>query len=178
MKICVYLGASFGENPEYREAAEQLGRMIAETGNALVYGGSRVGLMGVLAESALAAGGEVTGVEPQFFIDSCVQHEGLTRLVATKDMAERKKTMLALSDAFIAFPGGTGTLEEIAEVISLNALGRIDKPYVFYNLNHYYDPLFAMFDRMREEGFVTEENREKIQEAEDLAGIRKALGIG
>ncbi|MDD6690508.1 MAG: TIGR00730 family Rossman fold protein [Lachnospiraceae bacterium] len=178
MKICVYLGASFGESPKYRKAAEDLGRMIAETGNALVYGGSRVGLMGVLAESVLSAGGEVTGVEPQFFIDSCVQHEGLTRLIATKDMAERKQTMIALSDAFLAFPGGTGTLEEISEVISLCALGRIDKPYVFYNLDHYYDPLFAMFDRMTEEGFVTAENRAKIQAAEDLAGIRKALGIG
>lgn len=177
MKICVYLGASMGEDPLYAKAAEQLGTMIARTGNELVYGGSRVGLMGILAESVLRAGGAVTGVEPQFFINSCVQHEGLTKLIATKDMAERKQTMIALSDAFIAFPGGTGTLEEISEVISLNALGRIQKPYVFYNLNHYYDPLFAMFDRMQEQGFVTRENRSRIRQAQDLDGIRAALGI-
>ena len=115
MNITVYLGANEGSDPALKQAVEELGRWIGESGNALVYGGSRSGLMGRLAHSVLTAGGEVTGVEPQFFIDSEVQYDGLTRLIITQDMTERKTRMIELGDAFIAFPGGTGTLEEIAE---------------------------------------------------------------
>ena len=109
---------------------EELGRWVGESGNALVYGGSRSGLMGRLAHSVLTAGGEVTGVEPQFFIDSEVQYDGLTRLIVTQDMTERKTRMIELGDAFIAFPGGTGTLEEIAEVMSKVSLGHLDAPCI------------------------------------------------
>ena len=122
MNITVYLGANEGTDPALKTAVQELGKWIGESGNALIYGGSRCGLMGVLADSVLAAGGEVIGVEPEFFVKGELQHDGLTDLIVTKDMTERKTKMIELGDAFIAFPGGTGTLEEIAEVMS-KALG-------------------------------------------------------
>ena len=111
MNITVYLGANLGTDPALPQAVQQLGRWIGESGNALVYGGSKSGLMGLLADSVLAAGGRVTGVEPRFFLDAELQHEGLTELIVTEDMPARKTKMIELGDAFIAFPGGTGTLE-------------------------------------------------------------------
>ena len=118
MNITVYLGANEGNDPSLRKAVRELGTWIGESGNRLVYGGSKSGLMGEIAESVLQAGGEVTGVEPQFFIDMEYQYDAITELIVTKDMAERKTKMIELGDVFIAFPGGTGTLEEIAEVMS------------------------------------------------------------
>ena len=118
MNITVYLGANLGTDPALPQAVQQLGRWIGESGNALVYGGSKSGLMGLLADSVLAAGGRVTGVEPKCFLDAELQHEGLTELIVTEDISARKTKMIELGDAFIAFPGGTGTLEEITEVIS------------------------------------------------------------
>ena len=115
MNITVYLGANAGNDPALAEAVRELGSWIGANGHRLVYGGSRSGLMGQLAQSALDAGGTVTGVEPQFFVQQELQHDGLTELIVTKDMTERKTKMIELGDAFIAFPGGTGTLEEIAE---------------------------------------------------------------
>lgn len=115
MNITVYLGANEGNDPSLRKAVQELGTWIGASGNALVYGGSKTGLMGEIAKSVLDAGGNVTGVEPQFFMDEGFQYDGLTELIVTKDMSERKNKMIELGDAFIAFPGGTGTLEEIAE---------------------------------------------------------------
>ena len=143
MNITVYLGANAGNDPALAEAVRELGSWIGANGHRLVYGGSRSGLMGRLAHSVLTAGGEVTGVEPQFFIDSEVQYDGLTKLIVTKDMTERKTRMIELGDAFIAFPGGTGTLEEIAEVMSKVSLGQLDAPCILYDLNGYYDSLKA-----------------------------------
>ena len=135
MNITVYLGASAGNDPALAEAVRELGSWIGANGHHLVYGGSRSGLMGLLAQSALDAGGTVTGVEPQFFIQQELQHDGLTELIVTRDMAERKTKMIELGDAFIAFPGGTGTLEEIAEVMSRVSLGQLDAPCILYDLN-------------------------------------------
>ena len=146
MNITVYLGALEGNDPALAEAVKELGTWIGKSGNSLVYGGSKSGLMGKLAESVLNAGGQVTGVEPQFFIDEEVQYEGLTELIVTKDMTERKNKMIELGDAFIAFPGGTGTLEEISEVISKVPLKQLDAPCILYNLNGYYDSLMALDD--------------------------------
>ena len=126
MNITVYLGANEGNDPTLREAVEELGAWIGASGNALVYGGSKSGLMGAIADSVLKAGGEVTGVEPQFFVTNELQHNGLTRLIVTEDMTQRKSKMIELGDAFIAFPGGTGTLEEIAEVMSKVSLKHLD----------------------------------------------------
>ena len=177
MNITVYLGANEGNDPALKQAVEELGRWIGESGNALVYGGSRSGLMGRLAHSVLTAGGEVTGVEPQFFIDSEVQYDGLTRLIVTQDMTERKTKMIELGDAFIAFPGGTGTLEEISEIMSKVSLKQLAAPCILYNLNGYYDHLKALLAHMIDMGLSTPERQEGIYFAETLDDIRAILKI-
>ena len=131
--------------------------------------------MGQLADSVLAAGGKVTGVEPQFFLDAELQHDGLTELIVTKDMAERKAKMIALGDAFIAFPGGTGTLEEIAEVMSKVSLRHLDVPCILYNLHGYYDGLKALLARMIEKGLSSPERQQGIYFVENLEQIKEIL---
>ena len=175
MNITVYLGANEGNDPTLKSAVRELGTWIGESGNALVYGGSKAGLMGELAESVLMAGGEVTGVEPQFFIDAGFEYDAITRLIVTKDMPERKTKMIKLGDAFIAFPGGTGTLEEITEVMSKVSLRHLDAPCILYNLNGYYDSLRALLQHMIEKGLSSEDRQQGIYFAEDLAQIRKIL---
>ena len=176
MNITVYLGANEGNDPALKQAVQELGRWIGESGNALVYGGSRCGLMGEIAESTLNAGGKVTGVEPEFFVQGELQHEGLTELIVTKDIPERRTKMIELGDAFIAFPGGTGTLEEVSEVMSKLALKQIDAPCVLYNLNGYYEGLKALLKHMVEMGLSTEEKQEKVYFAENLGDIKAILG--
>ena len=175
MNITVYLGANEGNDTSFRQAVEELGSWIGESGNALVYGGSKSGLMGALAASALAAGAEVTGVEPEFFMERAVQHTGLTRLIVTKDMSERKAKMIQLGQAFLAFPGGTGTLEEISEIMSKVSLGQLDAPCILYNLDGYYDSLRALLDHMIEKGLSTPERQAGIKFARDLGEIRQIL---
>ncbi len=176
MNITVYLGAFEGKDPELAKAVRELGTWIGESGNSLVYGGSKSGLMGMIAESVLAAGGEVTGVEPQFFMDEELQLDGLTELIVTKDMADRKAKMIELGDAFIAFPGGTGTLEEITEVMSKVSLKHLAAPCILYNLNGYYDSLKELLAHMIAMGLSSEERQEGIYFAENLAEIREILG--
>ena len=175
MHITVYLGANEGNDPALGQAVQALGQWIGRNGNTLVYGGSKTGLMGRLAKSALEAGGEVIGVEPQFFMDEGVQYEGLTELIVTRDMTVRKEKMIALGDAFIAVPGGTGTLEEITEVMSKVSLKQLDAPCILYNLNGYYDDLKALLRHMIEKGLSSEDRQQGIYFAEDLAQIRKIL---
>ena len=175
MKITVYLGANEGSDPALKQAVQELGSWIGQSGNALVYGGSRSGLMGTLAESVLAAGGEVTGVEPQFFVDRELQHDGLTQLIVTKDMSERKNKMIELGDAFIAFPGGTGTLEEITEVMSKVSLKQLDAPCILYNLNGYYNSLKELLNHMIEKGLSDQERQKGIFFADDLMQIQELL---
>lgn len=176
MNITVYLGANNGNDDSLERAAKELGQWIGDSGHALVYGGSKTGLMGILAESAVESGGKVTGVEPEMFIQSEVQYDGVTELIVTKDFPERKRKMIELGDAFIAFPGGTGTLEEIAEVISQTALEQLDAPCILYNLNGYYDGLKALLFHMIEMGLSTEERQKQIYFAENLADIKAILG--
>ena len=171
MNITVYLGANEGNDPALKAAVRALGAWIGKNGHALVYGGSKSGLMGALAESALLAGAEVTGVEPQFFIDAGFEYDAITRLIVTEDMSERKAKMIELGDAFIAFPGGTGTLEEIAEVMSKVSLRHLNAPCILYNLNGYYDPLKALLDRMIEMELSSEERQRGIYFARNLALI-------
>ena len=175
MHITVYLGANEGNDPALGQAVQALGQWIGRNGITLVYGGSKTGLMGRLAKSALEAGGEVIGVEPQFFMDEGVQYEGLTELIVTRDMTARKEKMIALGDAFIAVPGGTGTLEEITEVMSKVALKQLDAPCILYNLNGYYNDLKALLRHMIEKGLSSEDRQQGIYFAEDLAQIRKIL---
>ena len=131
--------------------------------------------MGALADSVLNAGGRAIGIEPQFFVEKELQHDGLTQLIVTKDMSERKNKMIELGDAFIAFPGGTGTLEEIAEIISKVSLKQLDAPCILYNLNGYYDHLKALLALMIEKGLSSEERQEGIFFAENLEEIRQIL---
>lgn len=175
MHITVYLGANEGNDPALGQAVQALGQWIGRNGHTLVYGGSKTGLMGEIAKSALEAGGEVIGVEPQFFMDEGVQYEGLTELIVTRDMTARKEKMIALGDAFIAVPGGTGTLEEITEVMSKVSLKQLDAPCILYNLNGYYDDLKALLRHMIEKGLSSEDRQQGIYFAEDLAQIRKIL---
>ena len=175
MNITVYLGANEGNDPLLRKAVEELGAWIGSSGNALVYGGSKSGLMGAIADSVLRSGGEVTGVEPQFFIENEFQHEGLTRLIVTEDMSERKKKMIELGDAFIAFPGGTGTLEEIAEVMSQVSLKQLKAPCILYNLNGYYDHLKALLEHMIEKDLSSPDRQQGIHFAAGLAEIQEIL---
>ena len=176
MNITVYLGANEGNDNRLREAVQALGHWVGESGNALVYGGSKTGLMGELAKAVLEAGGKVTGVEQQFFMDAGFQYNGLTELIVTKDMSERKAKMIALGDAFIAFPGGTGTLEEISEIISKVALNQLNVPCILYNLNGYYDDLKHLLSLMIEKGLSSAERQKGIFFAETLEEIKDILG--
>ena len=175
MNITVYLGANEGNDSTLRVAAQELGTWIGESGNTLIYGGSKSGLMGALADATLDAGGKVIGVEPNVFIMNEFQHEGLTELIVTEDMAERKAKMIELGDAFIAFPGGTGTLEEISEIMSKVSLKHLDAPCILYNLNGYYNDLKALLALMIEKGLSSEERQESIYFAANLKEIQDII---
>ncbi len=175
MNITVYLGATMGNDPRLEAEVRRLGRWIGESGHALIYGGSKAGLMGALAESVLQSGGEVTGVEPQFFIDMGYEYPQITRLIVTQDMTERKTKMIELGDAFIAFPGGTGTLEEISEVMSKVSLGHLGAPCILYNLNGYYDGLKTLLAHMIATGLSSPEKQQDIHFADSLEEIQQIL---
>ena len=177
MHITVYLGANAGNDPSLGQAVRELGRWIGESGHTLVYGGSKTGLMGEIAKSVLDAGGQAIGVEPQFFIAAGYEFHGLTELIVTKDMAERKGKMIELGDAFIALPGGTGTLEEITEVMSKVSLKHLNAPCILYNLNGYYNSLKALLAHMIEAGLSSKERQEGIYFAESLDEIKRILRL-
>lgn len=171
MNITVYLGANPGNRREYARYAYELGRWIAIHGHTLVYGGSRTGLMGNLADGALEQGGRVIGVEPRFFMEKELQHEGLTELIVTENMAQRKQKMLELGDVFLAFPGGIGTLEEISEVMSQAKLGFLPKPFAFLDFEGYYQPMKALLATMANEGFLWPEWAEKVPFLADMKAV-------
>ena len=175
MNITVYLGAFGGSDPAFAAAVDELGAWIGKNGHSLVYGGSETGLMGRLALSALAAGAEVTGVEPRFFVEQEVQCDQLTRLIVTEDMPRRKAKMIELGQAFIAMPGGTGTLEEISEVMSQVSLGQLNAPCILYDLNGYYDELRALLRRMIDTGLSSPERQQGIYFAGSLMQIADIL---
>lgn len=175
MNITVYLGASQGNRNEFKKAVEELGSFIGVRGDTLVYGGSKSGLMGIIADSVLDSNGSVIGVEPQMFIDQQYQHDSISKLIVTKDMSERKAKMIELGDAFIAFPGGTGTLEEISEIMSLVSLKQIDAPCILYNLDGYYDGLKELLDTMISFELSSKERQKGIYFANNLADIEKIL---
>lgn len=154
-RICVYAGSSFGASPEYSQAAAALGIACARRGLGIVYGGGSVGLMGTLADAALAAGGEVIGVIPRAMITEERGHRGLTQLIAVDSMHERKHRMAELSDAFAALPGGIGTLEEVIEVFTWLQLGLHLKPVGLLNTAGFYEPLIHLLAHMRDEQFLT-----------------------
>lgn len=162
MKIAVYCGASVGNEPSFATAAQELGQWIASRKNTLVYGGGKAGLMGVLADAVLENGGQVIGVIPTFLKDRELAHPGLTELHVVETMSERKRKMFELSQAFVALPGGPGTLEEITEMISWSRIGQNPNPCAFYDVNNFYHATRALYDNMVENEFLTQADREKI----------------
>ncbi|MGC5699835.1 TIGR00730 family Rossman fold protein [Pseudomonas sp. NFXW11] len=173
--VCVFCGASTGTNPLYREAAQALGKAIAERRLTLVYGGGAVGLMGIVADAALAAGGEVIGIIPQSLKDKEIGHKGLTRLEVVDGMHARKARMAELSDAFIALPGGLGTLEELFEVWTWGQLGYHHKPLGLLEVNGFYEKLSGFLDHIVGEGFVRAPHREMLQMNASPNGLLDAL---
>ncbi|MDP8901046.1 MAG: TIGR00730 family Rossman fold protein [Actinomycetota bacterium] len=169
--VCVFCGSSPGNDPAYAEAAQSLGRALAERDITLVYGGGHVGLMGVVADSALGAGGEVIGVMPRSLVDREIGHAGLTKLHVVRSMHERKALMAELSDGFVALPGGNGTLEEFFEVLTWAQLGEHRKPCGLLNVASYYDPLLKVFDQMVEKDFLREAHRDLVLVEEDPVAL-------
>ena len=175
MNITVFLGSSHGNEPGIRAALEALAAWIGEHEHTLVYGGSRVGMMGALAVSAKAHGARVIGIEPRFFVEACVQFDGADELIVTEGMADRKDKLIRMADAVVAFPGGMGTLEELSQALSMVNLGHAAPKCIVYNVNGYYDSLRAMIDRMVDDGFYPAERRDDIAFADSLDALRAAL---
>lgn len=173
--ICVFCGSSMGNRPEYRHIAETLGSTLASKGIRLVYGGSNVGLMKVVADAALQKGGEVIGVMPHGLISKEIVHNGITSLHSVKTMAERKELMVELSDAFIALPGGWGTLDELSEILTFNQLRISDKPLGLLNTAGYFDHLLRFFDHGVAEGFVRAEHCGNLIVAGEVDEMLKRL---
>ena len=174
-RICVFCGSSEGARPIYVETARRLGRAMAERGIGLVYGGGKVGLMGVLADTILEAGGEAIGVMPQALIDREIGHPELTELKVVGSMHERKALMAELADGFVAVPGGIGTLEELIEVYTWSQLGIHDKGCGVLNVRGYYDGLVAFLDHAMQEGFLRLEHRAALTVADDPSELLDAL---
>lgn len=165
----MYLGANPGNDPSFAAVAEQLGTAIAGAGHRLVYGGSRVGLMGTLADAALSAGGDVIGFIPEHLMAREIAHTGLTELVVVSSMHARKAAMAEQADGFIALPGGYGTLEEVVEVLTWNQIGTLAKPVAFLDVNGYYAALFHFFDEATEAGLLMPAHRAAAQRAFTVA---------
>lgn len=167
-RICVFCGASTGRDPRYAEVATAAGGSLARRGIGVVYGGGRLGLMGAVADGALAAGGQVTGVIPAGLVDRELAHQGVTELRIVQTLHERKAVMAELSDAFIALPGGLGTLEELAEVLSWAQLEIHAKPVGALDVGGYFEPLVAYLDHAADEGFVAPGHRGLLLVDDDL----------
>jgi len=169
--VCVYCGSRTGTRPIYAQRAAMLGTRLAQQNLALVYGGGNVGLMGITADAALAAGGEVIGVIPEQLVGWEVAHRGVTRLEIVANMHERKARMFDLSDAFVALPGGFGTLDEMFEMLTWRQLGLGDKPCAFLDVDGFYAPLVAMMDRMVDEGFLHPDQRRDLWHGGDIEAM-------
>jgi uncharacterized protein (TIGR00730 family) len=169
--VCVFCGSNAGADPAYLEAARHVGRGFAERGLRLVYGGARVGMMGALADAAIAAGGEVTGVIPRQIVDLEVGHDGVADLRIVDSMHERKALMADLADAFVALPGGIGTLEELFEVFTWAHLGLHRKPLGLLDVAGYYAPLEAMLDHAVEQRFLRRETRAMLVRDDSLDAL-------
>jgi uncharacterized protein (TIGR00730 family) len=175
-RILVFCGSSPGRRPEYAEAAAGLGRLLAERGIGVVYGGASIGLMGAVADGALGAGGEVIGVIPQRLLESEIAHAGLTELHVVETMHVRKAMMAELSDAVIALPGGTGTLDELFEMFTWSQLGLHRKPIALLDVAGYWEHLLAFLDHMVDERFIYAEHRDTLLVDREAATLLDRLG--
>ncbi len=173
--ICVFCASSTGADPRYAEAAHAFGQLLARTGRRVVYGGGNTGLMGALAEGVLSAQGEIIGVMPRHLVEREVAHRGLTRLDIVTSMHERKASLAEMADAFVALPGGLGTLEEFTEIWTWGQLGLHRKPYGILDVAGYYAPLLDFLDHALAQGFVRPEHRAMVHVAEDPAALLEAM---
>lgn len=173
--IGVYCGSNAGNKPIYAETARLFGRMLAEKNITLVYGGGQVGIMGLVADEVLKFGGKVIGVTPEFLADREVHHRELTELIVTKTMHERKQIMADLSDAFVALPGGLGTLDELFEILTWHQLHIHRKPIALLNVEGYYTPVLKMIDKMVHEGFLHQANRSILIDSDDMYTLWQQL---
>ena len=173
MKITVFCGANNGRNEAYKDNAMEVGKWIATNNHTLVYGGGKVGLMGIIADTVLENNGEVIGIMPQFLVDREISHTGITEFIIVDDMSERKTKLVDLGDVFVALPGGPGTLEEISQVISWVRVGKKDAPCILMNINGFYDFLEQYFDKMVEEGFLTKEDRARTLFAKSVSEMEE-----
>lgn len=169
--LCVYCGAGLGANLRHRQAARRLGRLMAENGVRLIYGGARIGLMGMLADAVIEAGGAAMGIIPQHLDAREVGHRGITELRIVESMHERKNLMFELSDAFAILPGGFGTLDETFEMITWRQLGLHDKPILLVNLDGYWDPLLRLIDHVIAEGFAHPDSRRLYTVVNGIEGV-------
>ena len=173
--VGVFCGSSAGADPVYTTVAHELGVLLAQQSITLIYGGAQIGLMGTIADAALAHGGRVIGVIPHVLMDKEVGHPGLTELRVVETMARRKEVMMELSDAFIAMPGGIGTLDELFEVWTVTQLGMQAKPCGLLNVQGYFDQLLAFLDHAVAQGFLRESHRRELRLHTDVAALLKAL---
>ena len=173
--VCVFCGSAPGARPSYSRAAEELGAAFAKQGITLVYGGGKLGLMGIVADAVLAAGGRVVGVIPRMLIERECAHPNLTRQHVVDTMHERKTLMADMSDGFVGLPGGMGTFDELVEIITWAQLGLHAKPVVLANVENYFAPLYAMLDHAVQEKFVTPESRARWRNADSVASVMRIL---
>lgn len=168
MRIAIYCGSGIGKNSIYAQQATELGKVLAQNGHGVVYGGSHMGLMGKVADAVLTEGGEVIGVMPTHLQQREIAHASLTEIYFVESMHIRKEKMVALSDAFIALPGGGGTMDEYFEVFTWAQIGLHEKPVILFNINGFYDALIQHFDKMLEEGFIRAEHKPLIRVATNV----------
>jgi uncharacterized protein (TIGR00730 family) len=173
--ICVFCASSPGADPRYVEGARAFGSLLAQSGRRIVYGGGNTGLMGALADGALSARGEIVGVMPRHLVEREVAHRGLTRLDIVSSMHERKARLAEMADAFVALPGGLGTLEEFTEIWTWGQLGLHRKPYGILDVAGYYAPLLAFLDHALAQGFVRPEHRAMVHVSDDPAALLDAM---
>lgn len=175
MKVCVFCGSGVGNQPVYAEAAHNLGILLAKNNHTLVYGGGNIGLMGILADSVLEHHGQVIGVIPDFLMKKEVGHNNLTKLEVVSSMHERKRRMADLADAFLVLPGGWGTLDETAEILTWKQLGLVNHPLGILNINGFFDTLLAQMAVMVKEGFLKQENLDSVKLADTPEKMLLAL---
>jgi uncharacterized protein (TIGR00730 family) len=176
VNICVFCGSATGHNPIFAQTSKDLGTLIGVNGHSLVYGGGNIGLMGILADSVLQSNGNVIGIIPDFLFKKEVAHTGLTELIIVDSMHERKKKMADRADVFIAMPGGWGTLDELAEILTWRQLELIDKPIGILNTNNFFSPLIAMMQGMVTNGFLQKENLNRIVLSDNPTSLLAELG--
>lgn len=175
MRVCVFCGSSPGKQSRYRELAQELGRTMAKNAMGLVYGGADMGLMGMVANATLEAGGEVIGVIPRQLVIRELAHHGLTDLRVVDDMQERKDVMAKLSGAFVCLPGGYGTMDELFEMVTWNQLGTHSKPCILLNPDGFFDDLLKFLDRARDDGFIKPEHRDALQVCASVPELMKLI---